>query len=221
VNLRVVLDAENIESLPELARFASQMGWIGNPRFKTQLGRNYELHTCQAERHRLFSRVAYYEKLYELLQSHPEVGAFHRPAFSLSRFLFENGELPDPLFDACPACKTEWAFDCTGHIYGCTATVGKRDESLGTFYPRVSKDEERIRRWQERDVRSIPECRACGLQLSCGGGCGAGAQNRNGSILSPDCRPEKELMAMGISLYFEKGVFDVGEDNLHQCCAVR
>ena len=30
----------------------------------------------------------------------------------------------------------------------------------------------------------------------------------------------KELVEMGISLYFEKGVFDVGEDNLHQCCSL-
>ena len=49
VNLRVVLDRDNIDSLPELARFAGERGWLGSSKFKTQLGRNYELHTCQAE----------------------------------------------------------------------------------------------------------------------------------------------------------------------------
>ena len=84
-----------------------------------------------------------YEKLYELIGKAPHIVEFYKPAYSISKFLAENGELPDPLFDSCPACKTEWAFDYTGHIYPCTATVGKADESLGTFYPEVSSDENR------------------------------------------------------------------------------
>jgi len=221
VNLRVVLDAENIEGLPALARFASEKGWTDRPKFKTQLGRNYELHSCQADGAKLFSRVSFYEKLYHLLQAFPEVGEFHRPAFSLSRFLLENGELPEPIFDACPACKTEWAFDYTGRIYSCTATVGKLDECLGTFYPEVTRKEQIIQTWQERDVTSIDECADCALQLSCGGGCGAVAKNKSGNILAPDCRPEKELMEMGVSLYFEKGLFDGRKDHVHKCCPIR
>lgn len=220
VNLRVVLDADNIKGLLALARFASERGWTDNPRFKTQLGRNYELHTCQANSGKLLSRVAFYDKLYRLVQTHPEVCEFHRPAFSLSRFLFENGQLPEPLFDSCPACKTEWAFDYTGRIYSCTATVGKQDECLGTFHPELTRKEEIIQTWQERDVTSIPECTSCSLQLACGGGCGSVAKNKTGSVRTPDCRPEKELMEMGISLYFEKGLFDGRENNVHQCCTI-
>ena len=220
MNLRVVLDAENINGLPALARFAAEKGWTDSPGFKTQLGRNYELHTCQSGSEKLFSRISFYEQLYRLIQEHPEVAEFHRPAFSLSRFLFENGELPDPLFDSCPACKTEWAFDYTGRIYPCTATVGKLDECLGRFYPERTKREHAIQVWQERDVTSIPECRDCALQLSCGGGCGAVAKNKNGNILTPDCRPDKELMEMGLSLYFEKGMFDGRKDHIHQCCSI-
>jgi uncharacterized protein len=220
VNLRAVLDADNMDDLPRLARFAADRGWTCNPRFKTQLGRNYELHNCQKNPGGLYSRAAFYERLYDLLQAHPEIGEFHRPSFSLSRFLFDTGELPEPLFDACPACKTEWAFDYTGRIYPCTATVGKADELLGTFYPVKRRNEDRIRAWQERDVLSIPGCSDCDVQLSCGGGCGSVAKNRSGNILSPDCRPERELMEMGLSLYFEKGVFNVRENNVHKCCSV-
>ena len=204
INLRVVLDRENVDALPELARFARERGWTGNPLFKTQLGRNYELHTCQAEPGRLFSRVELYEKLLEIVSAHPEVLDFHRPAFSLAKFLWENGELPEPLFDSCPGCKTEWAFDFTGRIYSCTATVGKPGEELGTFYPAVSRRAELIDEWQERDVTSIGACRDCSLQLACGGGCAAVARNRTGSLGAPDCRPVKELLEMGMSLYFGK-----------------
>lgn len=202
VNLRVVADAENIDNLPELAMYAMNKGWTKNPLFKTQIGRNYELHHCQSAPDKLFSRISLYEKIYELILGHPHILEFHKPAYSVSRFLFENGELPDPLFDSCPACKTEWAFDYRGKIYSCTATVGKTGESLGTFYPSVTKNINLISEWESRDVTSIGECRECNLQLACGGGCGSVAKNRTGKIRSADCRPVKELLELGFSAYF-------------------
>ena len=204
VNLRMVVDKDNIENLPETAKFAIQQGWTKNPLFKTQIGRNYELHHCQLNNQKLFSRVNLYEKIYDMLKQHPEIIEFHKPSFSVSKFLAENGELPEPLFDSCPGTKTEWAFDYTGNIYACTATVGKEDETLGTFYPEQKTSEDIIEEWQDRDVLNIEQCRNCSLQLACGGGCAAVAKNKNGSINSADCRPVKELLEMGIAYYFEQ-----------------
>ena len=204
VNLRMVVDKENITGLPEMAQFAIDKGWTKSEFFKTQLGRNYELHHCQATSEKLFSRISLYETIYEQVKQHPYILEFYKPAYSISKFLSENGELPDPLYDACPACKTEWAFDYTGHIFSCTATVGKEDESLGTFYPEVSRKEEMISAWENRDVTSIPECISCNMQLACGGGCGSVAKNRTGSVCSTDCRPVKELLELGFSAYFER-----------------
>lgn len=204
VNLRMVVDKENITGLPEMAQFAIDKGWTKSGFFKTQLGRNYELHHCQATSEKLFSRISLYETIYEQVKQHPYILEFYKPAYSISKFLSENGVLPDPLYDACPACKTEWAFDYTGHIFSCTATVGKEDESLGTFYPEVSRKEEMINAWENRDVTSIPECSTCSMQLACGGGCGSVAKNRTGSVCSTDCRPVKELLELGFSAYFEK-----------------
>ena len=203
VNLRMVIDKENIDGLPEMAKFAIDKGWTRNELFKTQLGRNYELHHCQATSEKLFSRISLYETIYEQVKQHPHILEFYKPAYSVSKFLFENGSLPDPLFDACPACKTEWAFDYTGHIFSCTATVGKADESLGTFYPEVSKNDEMIVVWENRDVTAISECFTCSMQLACGGGCGSVAKNRTGNVCSTDCRPVKELLELGFSAYFE------------------
>jgi uncharacterized protein len=203
VNLRMVVDKENISELPELADFSIKKGWTKNPLFKTQLGRNYELHHCQKNSKQLYSRLELYRDIYYLLKKHPGILEFHRPAFSVSKFLFEEGILPEPLFDSCPGAKTEWAFDFTGRIYSCTATVGKEGEELGSFYPEVSLDEEKIKEWEERDVFSIKQCRDCSLQLACGGGCAAVAKNQHGKICSPDCRPVDALMGLGISYYFE------------------
>ncbi len=203
INLRMVLDRENIAQLPELARFAIARGWTNNRLFKTQLGRNYELHFCQSENTKLYDRVSMYQDIYQLIKFHPEILSFHRPAFSLAKFLTEEGELPSPLFDSCPGFKTEWAFDYSGNVYSCTATVGKPGESLGTYYPQVALNNEAIEEWQERDVLSIAACKTCNLQLACGGGCASVAKNKCGSLHSPDCRPVKELLEMGLSLYSE------------------
>ncbi len=207
VNLRVVLDKSNIDGLPELARFAIRKKWTENSHFKTQLGRNYELHFCQKNPDALYGRLELYKDVYLLVLKHPEILEFHRPAYSVSKFLFDNGRLPDPLFDSCPGCKTEWAFDYTGAIYSCTATVGKTEERLGTFFPAVELKEDAVREWQNRDVLSIRECKDCRLALACGGGCAAVAKNKTGALNSPDCRPVQELLEMGISLYYGKGEY--------------
>ena len=204
VNLRMVIDKENITDLPGFAQFAINQGWTSNPLFKTQIGRNYELHHCQSTPEKLFSRISLFEKIFELTKMHPHIAEFYKPAYSVAKHLSQNGELPDPLFDACPACKTEWAFDYTGRIYSCTATVGKEDEALGTFYPEISMNSEIVDQWESRDVTSIPECKGCEVQLACGGGCGSVAKNKTGSICSPDCRPVKELLELGFAAYLDK-----------------
>ncbi len=203
VNLRMVVDKENINDLPLLAEYAITKGWTKNILFKTQLGRNYELHHCQSTSEKLFSRISLYESIFELTKQHPHIQEFYKPAYSVAKFLSENESLPDPLFDACPACKTEWAFDYTGNIYSCTATVGKSGESLGSFYPEISRKDDMIQKWESRDVIAIEECNACNMQLACGGGCGSVAKNRTGNICSTDCRPITELLALGFSAYFE------------------
>lgn len=201
VNLRVIIDKENIHNLPKLAQFAIDAGWTQSPLFKTGLGRNYELHHCQTQNTRLFQRLEMYEEIYKVIKKHPQVLQFHKPAFSVARFLFENGELPHPLFDSCSGTKTEWAFDYTGRIYACTATVGNRGDELGTFYPEVKIDDDRIEEWEERDILSIEKCTQCALQLACGGGCAAIAKNRSGKLHAPDCRPVEGLLTLGIGLY--------------------
>lgn len=204
INLRVVVDKENIDNLPALAQFAIEKGWTNNPYFKTQIGRNYELHYCQSAPEKLFSRIELYEKIDELLQKFPSILEFHRPAFSISKFLWENNNLPEALFDACPACKTEWAFDYTGKIYSCTATVGKPGEELGIFYPYIETYEDKIKEWEARDITTIDKCKNCNVQLACGGGCAAVVKNKNGNTMEADCRPIIPLLELGFSNYFKE-----------------
>ncbi len=203
VNMRMIVDKDNVNILPDLARFAIEKGWTKSPFFKTALGRNYELHHCQTNNTRLFNRLEMYQEIYQLVKESPEILEFHKPAFSIAKFIFENGELPNPLFDSCSGTKTEWAFDYSGRIYSCTATVGNIGDELGTFYPKIELDEDLIEEWEERDVLSIKECTNCPVRLACGGGCAAIAKNRTGKLHAPDCRPVEELLELGIGLYSE------------------
>lgn len=204
INLRMVIDKDNINNLADLSLFAIDRGWTSSPYFKTQIGRNYELHYCNSTPDRLFDRATLYEHLYELLKVHPYIAEFYKPAFSIAKYIAENEALPVPLFDSCPACKTEWAFDFTGTIYSCTATVGKKGEELGTFYPTVTRNEEVISQWHDRDITTIEACKSCSVALACGGGCASVAKNKNGHPNTPDCRPVKELLSLGAAHYLLK-----------------
>ena len=201
INLRMVIDKDNIENLAGLSQFAIDRGWTTSPLFKTQIGRNYELHFCNSTPEKLFDRATLYQHLYDLLKRHPYVAEFYKPAFSIAKYISEHEALPMALFDSCPACKTEWAFDFTGTIYSCTATVGNKGDELGTFYPEITKNETAIDSWQSRDITTIEKCKTCDVALACGGGCASVAKNKFGHPNNPDCRPVKELLSLGAAYY--------------------
>ncbi|MDP4176596.1 MAG: radical SAM protein, partial [Bacteroidota bacterium] len=79
VNLRAVIDKGNITCLNDLAGFAVEKGWTKSPFFKTQLGRNYELHYCQPGNSRLMTRLEFYEEIYNQLKEHPQIIEFYKP----------------------------------------------------------------------------------------------------------------------------------------------
>lgn len=203
INFRVVVDKENLPSLVPLVRYLEEQGWLDLPpgRFKTQLGRNYELYDCYARPQHLFNRLEMWAAYAALAQQEPLLQKFHQPDFKGIGYLVQQGEMLVPAFDTCPAAKKEWVFDLYGHIYGCTATAGRADHRLGSFWPEVNYDQEALKPWQNRNVLTIPECRDCSVAHVCGGGCGAVAWSRTGKVMAPDCRPIKDLYALGLEYY--------------------
>ncbi|HEX9308860.1 MAG TPA: radical SAM protein [Anaeromyxobacter sp.] len=205
VNLRVVADRENLPALPALARLASERGWLDFPesRFKTQVGRNYELFGCASRQARgaLFDRVELWTEFVRLAEEHPLLRRFHRPRLHGARHLAEHGEFPVANLDACPAAKKEWAFAPDGSLYGCTATVGNPSYRLGRFHPEIVRDEAALAPWRARSTLTIPKCRSCVAAPICGGGCAALADAQGKGISGPDCRPVRELLGLGARHY--------------------
>ncbi|MFZ3171330.1 MAG: radical SAM protein [Carboxydocellales bacterium] len=206
INLRSVVDLENITDLVNLAEFLEEKGWLSLPPqlFKTQIGRNYELIDCYAKPQHLMTQIELWGQYASLCKQHPVLTKFHRPDFKGIRKLVDTGEMYMASFDTCPACKTEWVFDLHGKIYGCTASCGREEYPLGTYWPEVNLNQASIQTWQNRDVTTIPKCIDCKYDVICGGGCGVVAANKNkGEILAPDCRPIQELIEIGVNYYFE------------------
>jgi len=206
VNLRAVVDKSNFASLVDLAEDLDRRGWLDLPpqRFKTQIGRNYELFECYAKPQHLLDQAEHWAMFVQLAAKHPLLPKFHQPEFKGINHLVQSGELYLPSYDTCPACKTEWVFDLYGDIYSCTATTGQDAYKLGTFYPEYRLHEQEVREWQERSVLTIPQCRDCAVSLICGGGCGAVAKEKHGKIQAPDCRPIKEILTLGLEYYGDK-----------------
>ena len=216
VNLRSVVDMENIRDIVNLAEYLDTKGWLDLPPelFKTQIGRNYELFDCYAKPQHLMTQVELWGEFAALSRTYPVLAKFHRPDFKGIRHLVDTGEMYMSSFDTCPACKTEWVFDLYGNIYGCTASCGRDEYLLGTFWPEVSLSNGAIDTWQKRNVKSIPKCRDCEYDIICGGGCGVVAANQHGgNILSPDCRPVQELLETGVNHYIKEIMAMTGEDH--------
>ncbi|HEX3044387.1 MAG TPA: DUF5714 domain-containing protein [Bacillota bacterium] len=203
INFRTVVDFENLLDLVNLARFVAEKGWLdlGPELFKTQIGRNYELFDCYAKPQHLMSQVALWAEFTKLSREYPILQKFHRPDFKGIRHLVDTGDMYMASFDTCPAAKTEWVFDLHGDIYGCTASCGREEFRLGSFYPEVKLEKNAVAEWQNRNILNIPECVDCPSNLICGGGCGVVAAQKNGKVLSPDCRPIPELIELGVNYY--------------------
>lgn len=203
INLRAVVDRSNFEDLVTLAEDLDQRGWLDLPaqRFKTQIGRNYELFECYATPDHLLGHAEHWAYFIQLAEKHPLLKKLHSPEFKGIHHLVQTGELYLPSYDTCPACKTEWVYDLYGDIYGCTATTGQDAFKLGTFYPEYQINKCEVIEWQERNVLTIPECKTCEVSLICGGGCGAISKDRTGRVKGPDCHPIKEILTLGLQYY--------------------
>jgi len=203
INFRVIVDKNNIYSLPELAQYCTDKGWIGHSsgKFFTAIGRSYDLHGCQTGNHML-TRSELWEKFADLAEEYPVLKKFYKPDFHGMTHLYETGKLKEPVFDSCPACKKEWAYDVNGNIYSCTASVGNTNFKLGSFLNGgVIYDQKSIDMLKNRSVFTIEKCSTCAESLSCGGGCAVVAHNNSGTYSAPDCRPVKEIIATGIKYY--------------------
>ena len=200
LNVRLIIDRITLDSLPGLAELLDKEGFLDLSKelFKTSLGRNYELINQYMKKEDLFAMDEMIREYMTKMKEYPVLKKLHVPSFFGITHLVENDEMYLPNFDSCPASKSEFVFDGSGRIYGCTASCGRDGYEIGTYHPEVAYNEDKLVEWRKRSIMDIEECRKCGVGVICGGGCGVIAKEKSGSAMSPNCKPVKEIMDMGI-----------------------
>jgi uncharacterized protein len=206
INLRIVVDKTNIKSIVSLAEYLDTLGFysLDKSLFKTQLGRSYNLFSDLDNKNTL-SYLEMHEEFVELSREHPQIKKLYQPGFKGIKHLVQTGRLPYPLFDSCPAYKSEWAFDASGNVYGCTASCGDEKYKSGSAVSgRVDIDASLLEEWQKRDVLNIDKCTSCSYALFCGGGCGVMSKEHSGGVLAPDCKDIEGIISLGVNYYFDE-----------------
>ncbi len=175
--LRVNVDLQNVDFLPELAEFISSKRWNGKKHFRARLAK-VENHT---EIEKKDSDSLDYT-LTELIESLTSRYSLMRDAFVDTRISRTLGQISkivqkeygqyNPNFYYCEATSAElYVFGADGLLYPCGEAAGNPSFSVGRFLPRLEIDQDKVKCWQNQSIVEIPECSQCSIALLCGGGC--------------------------------------------------
>lgn len=206
IRMQIRASMQNVPDLLQLAQWSEGNGWLdlGPELLQVQPGGYDDKYSCGDRFVNPPTLVKFWEEFARLADDYPVLKKLIRPGFLGIRHLVATRTMVPANFDSCPAAKTQWVFDYQGAIYGCPAARVREQFQLGTFYPEVSLNPERIQEWQNRNVLALTECRDCLHSVICGGGCVMNAVERNGKVGSPDCRPVRELVEVGVDYYKEE-----------------
>ncbi|MFQ6021047.1 MAG: radical SAM protein, partial [Candidatus Aenigmatarchaeota archaeon] len=202
IAIRVNVDSNNINNLPELANFIIEKGW--DKRIFSYIApvrqfscKNYTFCIPEYETLAKISRIYEKYKQTKVLT----LGGWQGIDTLISLSIY--GKLFPPQFKNCEANVNMYAFDLYGDIYTCLSVCGNKEFSIGKFYPKLKINKSKLNSWRKRTVLKIPECRNCKFSLICGGGCPLLAFYKKGSMNKPYCKPIEEALKIGFSLYFK------------------
>ncbi|MBV9852062.1 MAG: SPASM domain-containing protein [Armatimonadetes bacterium] len=188
VDLRVNLDAANVDALPALVDFLHAKGWPAHPAFALALAPvtvHGEAGGCRSKYDRALSELELARRVVALAEAHPRVarlchlGFLRHLEYLVSVLEPERlgpgrrgGARPvGPRYWYCEASTDkQYVFTPEGLIYSCTEAVGRPEHAVGRFDPDLTLWAEERGRWVGRTILSHPKCRECAISTLCGGG---------------------------------------------------
>lgn len=212
VNLRVNVDEQNIEHLPELADFMIGKEWCEKTNFRSHLGLVYP-YGCKDY---LFcaSETKVLERILTIRRRFPQtkvLGLAPWTMVNLVTNIIRFKEPTSPRFAYCGANTMTYCFDLHGKVYACLDGVGRDEFVVGKFVPRLEIDEAAMKKWR-RTYLDIPKCKNCDVSLLCGGGCNFHALLSGRTLDDPIC-PDPKGLLKAILQYFYPYLTD--EDEAH------
>ena len=210
VNLRFVADGDNVDALPGLVDFMFEKGWADMPHFKPHMGRI--CCGCPGEyTHNIMTTDQLVTKLLEFYKQSDRVKQIIPTRCMGLDQLCATGKPYPPVFAACPGAKMEYALDAYGNVYPCSASMGKEDFKIGTYYPNIEFND-KLNKWRGRSIFNSKECSGCSMSLYCGGGCPIEASLEKGSFEKSSCRPVMPTLRVGVE-YFLPKLKEIAEKN--------
>lgn len=171
IYLRVNVDNENINDLPELARILIE-------RFKYDENLKPYIYLlqdggCSGDANVVKEEVGI-EKIFAMERKNPEMSIFrkkfHPEAFINS--IFENQKF-QPNLRHCGASMNQYIFDCKGNTYKCWHGIGNDAYRTGVYLPYDNMNEEKLKKWKNRSTSNLEKCSTCKYRYICGTGCPA------------------------------------------------
>ncbi|PKP59329.1 radical SAM/SPASM domain-containing protein [Candidatus Atribacteria bacterium HGW-Atribacteria-1] len=188
LEIRVNIDSENLDSLPELSEYILKKGW---------LDKKCSIYLYPISENGCNRDVCYLpetdilKKIIEALNSCPEHYQIYNLRFHGCSFidaLLQN-RLPIIHKYFCGANKNQYVFDPFGKVYTCWWGVSqekyfKVGEIIGENY---EINNIKVREWRNRNINTILKCVKCKFKYICGAGCSYKAISRTKSLYEPNC----------------------------------
>lgn len=192
IQIRMNIDRNNIDRLPNLACEFIERGWTDNPLFSAYTA-PITPSNPQTERKTTFNTWELDQALQELQATSPELEVISRPdegirARAAKIFRRQEQTAPQLKPSFCSAHSKMYIFDPLGDVYTCWEKTGDAKIRIA----RIDDDgirfhHEQNRRWRSRTVATNPACRKCRYALHCGGGCAVLALGKTGRLHSNYC----------------------------------
>ncbi|AFY50885.1 radical SAM additional 4Fe4S-binding domain protein [Nostoc sp. PCC 7524] len=193
VSVRMNIDRNNIETLPDLADEIIARGWHKYKKFSAYTSPVHASNS-QTSVKTTFNSWELNQALDKMRHQYPNMQVIYRPNDGLvekAKQLFTQHRDPLPSFKSsfCSAHNKMYIFDSFGDIYACWEKTGDEKIRIGhiTEDSQVILNEELNQTWRNRTVVSNPVCRKCRYAFSCGGGCAALAMSHKNKFHTNYC----------------------------------
>lgn len=193
INLRMNIDRNNVDRLPELGAEMAARGWTAHDKFGAYVAPIHASGRAEA-RGDLFDNWTLNKELARRKSGRTELDRVGHVDDGLRRRLrrvFEQRNNPTPGFRGgfCAAQATMYIFDAFADVYACWEHTGDPEVRIGHVAEggELSLGGEHHESWRGRSVLSNPKCRRCRYAFYCGGGCGNLAWGSTGELNTPHC----------------------------------
>ena len=193
VTVRLNIDYDNIEDLPDLARVILDKGWPGFKNFHTYLApiraANDEMDAQACMTTRKLDMA-----MKEMKRNHPITELFSIDAEQMRQkaeriFSHPENQSRGLKTQYCAAHNNMYLFDAHADIYACWEKTGDKSIRLGTInkYAGLQLDRGEQQVWRSRTVATNSVCAQCRYAMHCGGGCAILAAEKTGDLHTNFC----------------------------------